>query len=116
MRNWPRNEQNDPFYTASQELAAHLGEVSGYEVIVGYNEFCAPGMDEALQSAVDRGATKIIVATTMMTWGGEHAEKDIPDKLNEFSKSNPQVETVYAWPFDTAQVAQFLSEHISRFA
>ncbi|MFP4642437.1 MAG: hypothetical protein ACLFPU_09730, partial [Dehalococcoidia bacterium] len=50
MRNWPRNEHNDPFYTASQELAARLGKVSGYEVIVGYNEFCAPSIDEALQS------------------------------------------------------------------
>ncbi|MFP4642123.1 MAG: CbiX/SirB N-terminal domain-containing protein, partial [Dehalococcoidia bacterium] len=68
------------------------------------------------QSAVDKGATKIIVATTMMTRGGEHAEKDIPARIDEFSKYNPQIEITYAWPFDTTQVARFLSEHISRFA
>ena len=116
MRNWPRNEQNDPFHAASQELAAHLREVSGYEVIVGYNEFCAPSLDEALQSAVDKGATKIVVATPMMTKGGEHTEKDIPAKIKEFNKRYPKIEIVYAWPFNTAQVARFLSEHISRFA
>ena len=116
MRNWPRNEQNDPFHVASQELAAHLSEVSGYEVIVGYNEFCAPSFDEALQSAKNKGATKIIVATPMMTRGGEHAEKDIPAKIEEFSTRYPKIEIVYAWPFDTMQVARFLSEHISRFA
>jgi sirohydrochlorin cobaltochelatase len=116
MRNWPRNAQNDPFYAASQELAAHLSEVSGLEVIVGYNEFCAPSLDEALQSAVNENADKIIVATPMMTRGGEHAEKDIPAKIEYFSKRYPKVEITYAWPFDTLQVAKFLSEQISRFA
>ena len=116
MRNWPRNEHNDPFYAASQELAANLSEVSGLEVIVGYNEFCAPSLDEALQSAVNENADKIIVATPMMTRGGEHAEKDIPAKIEEFSTRYPQIEITYAWPFDTLQVARFLSEHISRFA
>ena len=116
MRNWPRNVQNDPFYIVSQELAVHLSEVSGYEVIVGYNEFCSPSLDEALQSAANKGANKIIVATPMMTRGGEHSERDIPAKINEFSKLHPQIEIAYAWPFDTTRVARFLSEHISRFA
>jgi len=115
MREWPRNAQNDPFYAASQELAAHISEVSGQEVIVGYNEFCSPGLEEALQSAAENGANKIIVATPMMTRGGEHAEKDIPAKISGFGRLYPQVEIVYAWPFDTTRVARFLCEHISRF-
>lgn len=116
MRNWPRNSRNDPFHTASQELATRLSEVTGYEVIVGYNEFCAPSLDEALQSAANKNANKIIVATPMMTRGGEHSEKDIPAKIDEFSKLHPQTTIVYAWPFDSTRVARFLSEHISRFA
>jgi len=116
MRNWPRNAQNDPFYIASQELAVHLSEASGCEVIVGYNDFCSLSLDEALQSAANKSADKIIVATPMMTRGGEHSEKDIPTKIDEFSKLYPQIEIAYAWPFDTTQVARFLSEHISRFA
>ena len=84
-------------------------------MIVGYNEFCSPSLDEALHSATDRGASKIIVATLMMTRGGEHSERDIPAKVEEFSKSHPQVKIVYAWPFDTTQIARFLCEHISRF-
>ena len=116
MRNWPRSKQNDPFHAASQELAAHIREVSGCEVMVGYNEFCAPSLDEALQSAIDKGATKVIVATTMMTRGSGHTEKDIPVKIEEFRKHCPKIEVVYAWPFDIVQVARFLSEHISHFA
>jgi sirohydrochlorin cobaltochelatase len=116
IRNWTRNEQNDPFHIASQELAKQLTEISGIEVIVGYNEFCAPSLEEALQSAVNKNADKIIIATPMMTRGGEHTEKEIPAKIKEFSKRCPKVEIKYAWPFDTLQVARFLSEHISRFA
>lgn len=115
IKNWPRNEQNDPFHAASLDLAHHLGEVSGYEVIVGYNEFCAPSVDEALQTAVVQGATRIIVTTPMMTRGGEHAEKDIPSVIDRFRNSNPNSEIVYTWPFDTSRVAGFLFEHISRF-
>jgi len=115
MRNWPRNEQNDPFHAASLDLARHLVEVSGYEVIVGYNEFCAPSIDEALQTAVKQGATRIIVTTPMMTRGGEHAEKEIPAKINKFRESHPDIEIVYTWPFDTRNVAGFLFKHISRF-
>jgi sirohydrochlorin cobaltochelatase len=116
MSSWPRNEQNDPFHAASQELATLLSEVSGLEVIVGYNEFCAPSLDEALQSVINKNADKIILATPMMTRGGEHAEKDIPAKIKEFRERYPKIEIVYAWPFNTLQVARFLSEHISQFA
>ena len=115
MRNWPRTDQNDPFHAASQELAAHLSKVLGYEVVVGYNEFCAPSLEEALQSAADNDISKIIVATPMMTRGGEHSEKDIPVKIGEFRKRHPQIEITYAWPFDSVQVAKFLTEQISRF-
>jgi sirohydrochlorin cobaltochelatase len=116
MRAWPRDEKNDPFQAASRELASDLNEISGYDVIVGYNEFCAPGINEALQEAVDRSANKIIVATTMMTRGGEHAEKDIPLHISEFRKLYPDIEIIYAWPFDKDKVAHFLSEQISRFS
>jgi len=115
IRNWLRNKHNDPFKAASRDLATHLSQESGCEVIVGYNEFCAPTIDEALQCAADRNANKIIVATPMMTRGGKHAEKDIPAAIGEFRKLHPEIETIYAWPFDTAEVARFLSDHISPF-
>ncbi len=115
MRNWPRNEGNDPFYSASQELASHLSRASGYEVIVGHNEFCAPSIDEALQIAADMSASRIFVATTMMTRGGDHAEKDIPAAIDRFRGLHPDIEVTYAWPFDMARVAQFLSDHIQQF-
>lgn len=116
IRNWPRSEQNDAFYAASWGLAGHLSQESGCEVVVGYNEFCTPTIDEALQSAAGKNADRIIVVTPMMTRGGKHSEKDIAATVDRFRRVHPKIETIYAWPFDTAQVAKFLSDHISHFA
>jgi sirohydrochlorin cobaltochelatase len=115
IRNWPRNEQNDPFHSASYKLAEKLNEISGYEVIVGYNEFCYPSIDEALKSAASKNPNKIIVVTPMMTRGGDHSEKDIPTMIVEFKKIHPGIEIVYAWPFNDDQVARFLIDHVSQF-
>jgi len=115
IRNWLRNEQNDPFHAASRDLATRLSRESGREIVVGYNEFCAPTIDEALQSAADKNANRIIVVTPMMTRGGKHAEGDIPAAIGKFRKLHPEIEVIYAWPFDTAEVAKFLSDHISPF-
>ena len=57
MRAWPRTPQNDPFWSGSHELAEHLGRGTGLQVIVGFNEFCAPSLAEALKRAADNCQT-----------------------------------------------------------
>jgi len=116
MRAWPRTAQNDPFYTASQELGTHLSEATGCEVIVGFNEFCAPSLSDALSQAIARGAEKVIVVTPMMTRGGEHAEVDIPANIKTAQAQHPEIPIVYAWPFGVSEVANFLAEHIAGFS
>jgi sirohydrochlorin cobaltochelatase len=112
IRAWPRTAENDPFFTASHALAAALGEEAGCEVIVGFNEFCAPTLDEALDQAANSGADRIVVVTPMMTRGGEHAEADIPAAVEDARQRHSAIEVVYAWPFDTLEVAHFLSEQV----
>jgi sirohydrochlorin cobaltochelatase len=115
VRAWPRSAQNDPFYAASQEIAMQLGRVTGCQVVLGFNEFCAPNLDEAIEQAVARDADRVIVITPMMTRGGEHAEKDIPAAVQAAQVRHPGVEFIYAWPFAVADVAQFLAAQIARF-
>lgn len=114
MRAWPRTAQNDPFYAGSQELAVHLSRATGCEVIVGFNEFCAPNLDEALDQAAARGAEKVIVITPMMTRGGEHSEADIPAAIRRARERHSGIAFLYAWPFDAYEVAQFLAVQIAR--
>ena len=53
--------------------------------------------------------------TPMMTRGGEHAEKDIPDEMKALQQSFPAVEFIYAWPFDPAEITHFLAGQVKRF-
>jgi len=115
MRAWPRTGQNDPFYAGSQELARHLRQESGLEVIIGFNEFCAPTLDEALERAAAREAGRIVVITPMMTRGGEHSAVDIPQAIRRAQQKFPALKIVYAWPFATEDIARFLASQITRF-
>ena len=113
---WSRTERNDAFYAAFHSLAEKLSLATGWDVIVGLNEFCGPRLGDALDQAVARGADKIIVITPMMTTGGEHAEIDIPAAIEQGQQRHPDIEFRYAWPFDIDQVAPFLRTQVLRHA
>jgi sirohydrochlorin cobaltochelatase len=114
VRAWPRTPDNDPFYAGSVELAAELSKQSGLEVILGFNEFCAPPLDEALDKAAG-AAERIIVITPMMTRGGEHAAVDIPAAVRQAEARHPDKEIIYAWPFPDKDIASFLAVQVGRF-
>jgi sirohydrochlorin cobaltochelatase len=115
MRRWPRTPENDTFYYASLEMAQKMEDILGEKVLVGFNEFCAPTIEEAIEKAARLSPDKIIVLTPMMTRGGEHSEKDIPRAIERSQKKHPHVEMIYAWPFDASEVAAFLAGHVKSF-
>jgi sirohydrochlorin cobaltochelatase len=116
IRNWPRTAGNDPFYAGSQAMADQLRKATGKEVIVGFNEFCGPSIDEALEQAVARKVAKVIIITPMMTPGGGHSEIEIPALAKRARDRHPDISIVYAWPFNLSKVAQFLAEQIDRIS
>lgn len=116
VRAWPRTTQNDRFWAASLALGEHLGQAAGCEVLVGFNEFCAPSLDETLDQAAASGATQVTVVTPMMTRGGEHSEVDIPAAIRQAEGRHPAVSFRYVWPFDMGEVARFLAAQIEHFA
>lgn len=116
LRAWPRTRANDPFHAASMDLAARLARDTGFAVIVGFNEFCGPSLDEAFASAASRGAGRVIVVTPMLTQGGEHAERDIPAAVDRARTAHREVEFVYAWPFEDEAVIRLLAEQVNKAA
>jgi sirohydrochlorin cobaltochelatase len=116
MRGWPRTMANDPFHAASLDLAARLSREMGLETIVGFNEFCGPSLDEALSAAATGGAGKVIVVTPMLTRGGEHAERDIPEAIARARAAHPGVAFVYAWPFPEEAILGLLSDQVRGFS
>lgn len=115
MRNWPRTTENDPFHGASLRLASEIEQATGFPVFVGFNEFCAPNLDQALEQAAQTKPERILVVTPMMTRGGEHAEVDIPQAIQRAQAQFPQVIFQYVWPFEPREIAEFLASQIQRF-
>ncbi len=116
LRSWPRTEENDPYHAASLKLGRALSSAAGCDVFVGFNEFCAPGLDETLDRAVASGAGSVLVVTPMMTQGGEHSERDIPLAIGRARERHPGCRIVYAWPFPVADAAKFLAEQVRQFS
>lgn len=114
LRAWPRTPANDPFWAASLALGEHLSHVAGSRVVVGFNEFCDPSVDSALDQAAALGPSRIIVATPMLTRGGDHAEHEIPAAIRRARERHEGLPIVYAWPYEPIEVAQFLTEQLSR--
>jgi sirohydrochlorin cobaltochelatase len=114
IRNWPRTPRNDPSQAGSQDLAVELRRASGRKVILGFSEHCAPSLDEALDQAAGQGAEKVIVVAPMITRGGEHSERDIPDAVERARKRHPAMNFIYVWPFPSSDVAAFLTSQVNR--
>jgi sirohydrochlorin cobaltochelatase len=114
VRTWPRTAKNDPFYAGSTALAEQLEAASGLPVMLGFNEFCAPSLDEALDRAASN-AERILVITPMMTRGGEHSEQDIPASIQRTQERHPKVRIQYVWPFELSAVARFLAEQLKGY-
>jgi sirohydrochlorin cobaltochelatase len=113
VRNWPRSKESDPYRAGLEAVAARLAPLIGERrLIVAYNEFCVPSVEDAIERAVNDGATSIVLLSTMFTPGGSHSEVEIPEIVETACRMHPQVDIRYAWPYDLDRVAEFLSAHL----
>ena len=117
IRSWPRTAETEPYQAGLESVAARLRTQLGDGLFaVAYNEFCAPTLEESVESLIQQGATHITVTTTMFTPGGSHSEIEIPEILDHLKPKHPGIEIRYAWPFDLNLVANTLAEQIARFS
>ena len=115
LRSWPRSADNDAYFTASYRLAERMKNVSGCEVLVGFNEFCNPSIEDAFRAAGMAGSAHVVVITPMMTRGGSHSESDIPAAIRRAKTKYPQLSIDYVWPFDEGKIAEFLSAQLTPY-
>jgi sirohydrochlorin cobaltochelatase len=117
IRQMPSTPETDPYQAGFESVAAHLKANLGDVLFaVAYNEFCAPTLEASVEELVQKGATHITVATTMLTPGGSHSEVEIPELLDQLRPQYPGVKLRYAWPFDLNLVASTLAEQVKRFS
>lgn len=113
LRSWPRTPETDPYKTGLETIAAALSKtLPDQRVLLAYNEFCGPSLQEAFAEAVKAGARSVTVISTMYTRGGIHSETEIPQIIDELRRLHPGVTIRYAWPFDVSAIASFLAREV----
>ncbi|MCX7798102.1 MAG: CbiX/SirB N-terminal domain-containing protein [Melioribacter sp.] len=117
LRNWPRNEQNDPYWAGFTKIIKVFKEKfkNFHSVHYAFNEMCAPTIEEALKSALATNPDVILVTSIMFTPGGGHSEQDIPAAIEMFKEEHPNVKIIYAWPYSEVSLADFINSHLLRF-
>ena len=118
IRNFPREtDDSDPYRVGLESIATALRKQLGdTRLAVAFNEFCAPSLDDALDSLAHDGVTRITVLTTMLTPGGGHSEIEMPEIVAKANLRHPAVEIVYAWPYDLDGIATLLCDQWRRFS
>lgn len=109
IRHWPRTPATDP-YKAGIEAIAEALRIRVGRVVVAFNEYCAPSLEEAVGALAEAGTTRITIVTTMLTPGGVHSEVEIPESVHALREVYPDVVLRYAWPFDVHAVASLLAD------
>ena len=117
IRYWPRTSETDPYKTGLEKLAGNLESLlDGATLRTAYNEFCAPSIEVAVKELAEEGFEEILLTTTMLTPGGSHSEKEIPEEVEKLRVTYPNVQINYAWPFDLVKVAGLLAKHLQGFS
>ena len=57
----------------------------------------------------------VILITTMITPGGSHSEKEIPEEVDALRLKYPTMNFHYAWPYDLDIFSNLLADHIKTF-
>jgi len=117
IRSWPRTPETDPYKAGLESLASYLGVLlSEWSLKTAYNEFCAPSISEAAEQLISEGSKEIVLITTMVTPGGSHSEKEIPEEVAKLNDQFPEIAISYAWPYDLNKVAELLASHVTNFS
>jgi len=116
IRRWSRTPETDPYKSGLENLASHMQKfLKDFTIKTAYNEFCYPTIEEAIKELIEEKVSKIILITTMITRGGSHSEREIPEELEVLRKKYKDIDIQYAWPFDMDTFALFLSDHVKSF-
>lgn len=116
IREWPRTPENDPYKAGLEQLAERLEPLlNGAPLVLAYNEFCAPTLEDAVANLANRGIKRITVVPTMLTPGGSHSEIEIPEILEGLRDRHPSLEIRYAWPTNLDLLAGMLADHLKKF-
>ena len=81
-------------------------------VEAGFLQLAKPGLTEAVEDIIGRGAKRVVVMPLLL-FSGNHVMKDIPEEIDKERKKFPEVEFCYAKNIGADErIAQITRERI----
>jgi len=119
VRQWPRDEDNDPLSHDTLALEKFIEEKGGYSNFeIGNLEFASPTLKEALDKVLKRGADKVIfIGGTGFMDRSSHSLVDIPEAIEKLQKLHPFVEMTYQKPdieLVCTELAQIITSKVEK--
>ncbi len=96
-----RAESNQEFMSMVARLLPRL-DSSYKKVNASFLELALPGIDEALHAMIHEGMTEIQVYPFFLN-SGKHVHHDIPEKIREATKMNPEVNIILLPHFGSSE-------------
>lgn len=117
LRSWPRTEKNDPYWAGVHKVADQIKNLHPHNpLLVVFNEFCAPTLEQGIQTLIEQHqVNKIVIFSSMIMPGGSHAEKEIPEEVNRMRSKFPNKEFHYIWPYPMENLAHFFSNALTPY-
>jgi len=104
IKNWKRDEYNDPLYSRILNIAKELSFLSGYQVEVAFENLSYPDLEEAFQNLLFRNINKIIILPLYFL---EELDERILKEIEKM-KEKYKVEIILAWPVDISLQVDYL--------
>lgn len=113
-RCWPRTAQNDPLHFSAQELASELSQVTGYRVILGFNQYDTPTLEEALVQAFAREAEKIVLINPLAANGVSLAKSESFISNQRIQNRCLEIQVDFSYSFSADKMVELLEEQLGK--
>ena len=135
VRAGSRSAGNDPFHVVAHDLGDQLSRVTGCEVVVGFDHFGVPSLEDALEQAAISAKQVFVITPTSPALpaqrtaglGGLRAKRgasvnrtsqfskvELPRAIRSAQARHFDTPIVYLWGFDVSDLAAFLAGPMER--
>lgn len=111
IKNWSRNEQNDPYYFRILELVNQLRFTINYVIDLAFKEFCKPDLKTALLNMISMKVQNILIIPLEFL----HDPIDHVRKAIEETRADKYANIQLLWPYEISLQVDFITEHLLRF-
>jgi len=111
---YKRTKKNDSHFYFHKKLSKEIQKKLKIKCFFAFNEFCAPLLEDVIKSLYEKYKKADILIVPTMFSGGNHIEKEIPEKIKKLKKKYKGMKLYYLLPFENELIIEFFVKSIKK--